>query len=153
VFALLGLCGCQGVDVAVLWDNICDLVVRSLVCVDDVIPYQPNSFEVGVGEHERVRVGVRVCAGSEEAGEWGGEGGEGGKGGEGRGKREGGADALSHCRTVVQVWLREVSMPTAAAVIVIRGTHASMRAQGAVCPPSHFCVLVRLSHGIRARLG
>ncbi len=36
----------EGVDVALLWDNICDLAVRSLVCVDDVIPYQPNSFEV-----------------------------------------------------------------------------------------------------------
>ena len=36
----------QGVDVELLWENICDLAVRSLVCVDDVIPYQPNSFEV-----------------------------------------------------------------------------------------------------------
>lgn len=29
-----------------IWSNIIELVVRSLVCVDDVIPYQPNSFEV-----------------------------------------------------------------------------------------------------------
>ena len=29
-----------------VWESIIDLVLRSLVCVDDVIPYQPNSFEV-----------------------------------------------------------------------------------------------------------
>ncbi len=37
----------NGVDIELLWENICELAVRSLVCVDDVIPYQPNSFEVG----------------------------------------------------------------------------------------------------------
>jgi hypothetical protein len=35
-----------GVDTAALWENICDLVVKSLLCVDDAIPAQPNSFEV-----------------------------------------------------------------------------------------------------------
>lgn len=29
-----------------LWENIIELVIRSLVCADDVIPYQPNGFEV-----------------------------------------------------------------------------------------------------------
>jgi len=32
--------------VQAVWESIIDLVLRSLVCVDDVIPYQPNSFEV-----------------------------------------------------------------------------------------------------------
>lgn len=36
----------RGIDVDKLWENIVDLVVKSLVCVDDVIPNQPNSFEV-----------------------------------------------------------------------------------------------------------
>lgn len=36
----------QGVDTEVVWTNIIDLVVKSLVCVDDVVPNQPNSFEV-----------------------------------------------------------------------------------------------------------
>jgi len=29
-----------------LWADITQLIVKSLVCVDDVIPYQPNSFEM-----------------------------------------------------------------------------------------------------------
>jgi hypothetical protein len=33
-------------DQQAVWENIIDLVIRSLVCADDVIPYQPNSFEV-----------------------------------------------------------------------------------------------------------
>ncbi|RYE82961.1 MAG: hypothetical protein EOO65_04680, partial [Methanosarcinales archaeon] len=36
----------RGVDTDQVWESIIDLVVRSLVCVDDVIPHQPNSFEV-----------------------------------------------------------------------------------------------------------
>lgn len=35
-----------GVDVPSLWSSIVALVLKSLVCVDDKIPYQPNSFEV-----------------------------------------------------------------------------------------------------------
>jgi hypothetical protein len=34
------------VDTEAVWTNIIDLVVKSLVCVDDVVPNQPNSFEV-----------------------------------------------------------------------------------------------------------
>lgn len=36
----------QGIDTDKLWEDIIDVVVKSLVCVDDVIPYQPNSFEL-----------------------------------------------------------------------------------------------------------
>ena len=36
----------RGWDPAKLWADIRQLIVRSLVCVDDVIPYQPNSFEM-----------------------------------------------------------------------------------------------------------
>jgi len=36
----------EGKDVEAAWANIVDVVVKSLVCLDDVIPHQPNSFEV-----------------------------------------------------------------------------------------------------------
>jgi tubulin polyglutamylase TTLL5 len=36
----------QGIDTNAVWNSIVDLVVKSLICVDDVIPNQPNSFEV-----------------------------------------------------------------------------------------------------------
>lgn len=36
----------QGVSVESLWKAIIDVVLRSLVCVEDLIPYQPNSFEL-----------------------------------------------------------------------------------------------------------
>jgi len=35
-----------GVDTAAVWAAVCDVVVKSLVCADDVIPHQPNSFEL-----------------------------------------------------------------------------------------------------------
>lgn len=36
----------DGHDVKKAWANVIDVAVKSLVCVDDVIPHQPNSFEV-----------------------------------------------------------------------------------------------------------
>lgn len=36
----------QGVDVDALWQSIVVLVLKSLVCVEDSIPHQPNGFEV-----------------------------------------------------------------------------------------------------------
>lgn len=36
----------KGINTGAVWESIIDLVVKSLVCVDDVIPSQPNSFEV-----------------------------------------------------------------------------------------------------------
>jgi hypothetical protein len=37
--------GAAGIDTAAVWAGVCDVVVKSLVCADDVIPNQPNSFE------------------------------------------------------------------------------------------------------------
>lgn len=34
------------VDVDQVWDSITDTITKSLVCVDDVVPHQPNAFEV-----------------------------------------------------------------------------------------------------------
>ena len=36
----------QGVDVERVWSSILTLVLKSLVCVEDSIPYQASSFEV-----------------------------------------------------------------------------------------------------------
>jgi len=36
----------RGIDTDAVWTSIIDLVVKSLVCVDDVIPHQPNAFEL-----------------------------------------------------------------------------------------------------------
>ena len=36
----------HGVDSSKVWQSICNLVVKSLVCADDVIPNQPSSFEL-----------------------------------------------------------------------------------------------------------
>lgn len=36
----------QGIDTAAVWESIREVIVKSLVCVDDVIPHQPNSFEL-----------------------------------------------------------------------------------------------------------
>lgn len=36
----------EGKDVRAAWSNIVDVIVKSLVCLDDVVPHQPNSFEV-----------------------------------------------------------------------------------------------------------
>jgi hypothetical protein len=36
----------RGVDTEAMWSSICDVIVKSLVCADDVVPNQPNSFEV-----------------------------------------------------------------------------------------------------------
>ena len=36
----------NGVDTAAVWSGVCDVVVKSLVCADDVVPHQPNSFEL-----------------------------------------------------------------------------------------------------------
>lgn len=35
-----------GVDVSAVWASITSLVLKSLLCVEDLIPYQPNAFEV-----------------------------------------------------------------------------------------------------------
>jgi hypothetical protein len=36
----------EGVDTTAVWEGVRDVVVKSLVCADDVIPAQPNSFEL-----------------------------------------------------------------------------------------------------------
>jgi len=36
----------SNIDTEAVWKGICDVVVKSLVCADDVIPNQPNSFEL-----------------------------------------------------------------------------------------------------------
>lgn len=36
----------SNIDTEAVWKGICDVVVKSLVCADDVIPHQPNSFEL-----------------------------------------------------------------------------------------------------------
>ena len=36
----------QGVDVGTLWKKVNDLCVKTLCCVEEDIPFQPNSFEV-----------------------------------------------------------------------------------------------------------
>lgn len=41
----------NGVDVSAVWASITSLVLKSLVCVEDLIPYQPNAFEVPAPPH------------------------------------------------------------------------------------------------------
>lgn len=36
----------KGVDIDKIWQNMLETIVKSLVCVDDVIAWQPNAFEV-----------------------------------------------------------------------------------------------------------
>jgi tubulin polyglutamylase TTLL5 len=36
----------SGINTEAVWNSICEVVVKSLICADDVIPNQPNSFEL-----------------------------------------------------------------------------------------------------------
>jgi len=45
-----------GVDTKKLWGEVCDLCLKTLVCVEDSVPNQPNAFEVSGRA-----VGVRGC--------------------------------------------------------------------------------------------